>query len=90
MPNGGKLTINLANNGDYISIDFEDTCVGIAKEIRTKIFTPLFTTKSKGQGFGLAVCKKIIEAHGGEIMFQSIEGQGTTFTIHLPLNKEMV
>jgi len=47
------------------------------------LFTPLFTTKAKGQGFGLAVCKRVIEAHGGTITFESQEEKGTEFIVNL-------
>jgi hypothetical protein len=51
-----------------------------------KIFIPHFTTKSTGSGIGLSVVKQIVENHGGKITFESIENQGTTFTIFLSLN----
>jgi PAS domain S-box-containing protein len=84
MPNGGKLTIttSLENEGALISV--EDTGGGIPEENREKMFKPLFTTKSKGQGFGLAVCKKLTEAMNGTITFDSQAGKGTRFTIQLP------
>ncbi len=85
MPEGGQLTIagKLRNRTAIISV--EDTGVGISKENLNKIFKPLFTTKSKGQGFGLAVSKRLIEAHGGRITLESEEGRGTRFTIEIPL-----
>ena len=86
MPNGGELTINSQVNNDQVCISVEDTGVGIADSIKTQIFTPLFTTKPRGQGFGLAVCKRVIEAHGGTISFKSTEGKGTQFTIQFPIN----
>jgi signal transduction histidine kinase len=52
------------------------------------LFTPLFTTKSKGQGFGLAVVKRLIEAQDGEVTYRTQNGKGTTFTLQLPLNKQ--
>lgn len=85
MPNGGTLTITTSKNEDNFMIEIEDTGVGIPKEIESKIFTPLFTTKSKGQGFGLPVCKKLVEAQGGEITVKSEEEKGTIFTIQIPL-----
>jgi len=88
MPNGGELRIKLSKGPTYLKIDFEDTGVGIPEEIKTKIFSPLFTTKSKGQGFGLAVCKKLVEAHGGTITVRSKLEKGTTFTITLPIRQE--
>ena len=85
MPNGGQLTIKsqLQTSGAVV-ISVKDTGVGIPAKIRQQIFTPLFTTKPRGQGFGLAVCKRVIEAHGGTITFESEEGKGTKFTLQLP------
>ena len=85
MPQGGELTIkSFTNAGGHAEIEVEDTGEGISEEIKPKIFTPLFTTKSKGQGFGLAVCKRVIEAQGGTIGFESQVGRGTKFIIRLP------
>ena len=64
-----------------------DTGVGIPPHINHKIFTPMFTTKSKGQGFGLPVVKRMTEALGGTVTFASQEGKGTTFTVRLPTLK---
>jgi PAS domain S-box-containing protein len=86
MPDGGKLTIACSSKGSFI-LEVEDTGVGIPEADRSKIFTPLFTTKAKGQGFGLAVCKRLIEAHGGTITFRSRDCQGTKFVLKLPLEK---
>lgn len=85
MPNGGSLCVgtNVTASG-FVSISVKDTGVGIAEKIRNQIFTPLFTTKPRGQGFGLAVCKRVIEAHGGTITFESTEGKGTNFVISFP------
>jgi PAS domain S-box-containing protein len=90
MPDGGELTINAfrKENPQAIVITVEDTGVGIRPADRGRIFTPLFTTKSKGQGFGLPVCKRLIEGHGGTISFTSQVGKGTKFTIRLPILKE--
>ena len=67
MPDGGELTIVAYHSDDCVCIRIEDTGMGIPEEVKPHIFTPLFTTKSKGQGFGLAVCKKLVEAQNGEI-----------------------
>ena len=85
MPNGGSLNINAKCKGNHAYISVEDTGEGIPEEVKSKLFTPLFTTKSKGQGFGLAVVKRLVEAQGGKINFESKQGKGTTFTIQLPL-----
>lgn len=87
MPNGGTLTLTGQVNPQWqVSITVKDTGVGISRAIKKQIFTPLFTTKPRGQGFGLAVCKRVIEAHGGTISFQSILGKGAEFTIQFPAN----
>jgi len=66
-------------------ISVEDTELGIPEENRNKIFKPLFTTKSKGQEFGLSVCKRLVEAHnGGSITFDREVGKGNKFTIKIP------
>jgi PAS domain S-box-containing protein len=86
MPNGGKLTIHshADTQTNDIIITFKDTGVGIPEAIKPKLFTPMMTTKSKGQGFGLAVVKRMTEALGGEVTFESQAGKGTTFTVRLP------
>ena len=65
-------------------ITVENTGVGIPENVKGKLFTPMFTTKSKGQGFGLAVIKRMTESLGGTVSFESQEGKGTTFIIRLP------
>ena len=85
MPDGGKITLNgEVNSQNQVVVTVEDTGVGIPEKIKSQIFTPLFTTKPRGQGFGLAVCKRVIEAHGGSITFESQEGNGAKFTIKFP------
>ncbi len=84
MPDGGKLTIKASQEGNTISITVSDTGVGIPDEIKPKIFQPLMTTKSKGQGFGLAVVKRLVEAQGGAISFESKVGEGTKFKLTFP------
>ena len=85
MPQGGKLTIKHETTSDYARIRLSDTGPGISEENLTKIFQPLFTTKKGGIGFGLAFCKRIVEAHNGVISVGSIVGQGTQFTVDLPV-----
>ncbi len=84
MPNGGKLTIHVYKEANDFVITVKDTGMGIPKAIQSKMFTPMFTTKSKGQGFGLPVVKRMTESLGGTVSFESEEGKGTTFTIRLP------
>lgn len=85
MPNGGRLTIKATVEVSKAVITIEDTGVGIPHEIKYKIFQPLMTTKSKGQGFGLAVAKRLVEVQNGNIVFESERGIGTKFTITFPL-----
>ncbi|MCW4025243.1 MAG: PAS domain S-box protein [Candidatus Bathyarchaeota archaeon] len=86
MPKEGKLIIKAQIiNHDEVSVTVQDQGIGISDAISPQIFTPLFTTKPRGQGFGLAVCKRVIEAHGGTISFKSKEGKGTKFTIQFPI-----
>jgi signal transduction histidine kinase len=82
MPEGGKLTVTVSQKENQTTITVEDTGKGIPEEIKPKLFTPLFTTKSKGQGFGLAVSKRLIEALGGTMSFESEAGKGTVFIIN--------
>ncbi len=86
MPEGGKLTIHAyvdkATNDILITVN--DTGVGIPEDIKPRLFTPMMTTKSKGQGFGLAVVKRMTEGLGGTVTFESTEGKGTTFIVRLP------
>jgi PAS domain S-box-containing protein len=85
MPKGGTLTIKSKKKGDKIEFIFSDTGVGMSKETLKKIWTPLFTTKAKGMGFGLAICKRFVEAHGGSMTLKSVLRKGTTFTVTLPI-----
>ncbi len=84
MPKGGKLSIRAFKELNDIVITVKDTGVGIPEAIKSKLFIPMFTTKSKGQGFGLPVVKRMTEALGGTVSFESQEGKGTTFTVRLP------
>jgi signal transduction histidine kinase len=84
MPDGGKLTITARKEENETVIAVADTGVGIPKDIQSKMFTVMFTTKSKGQGFGLPVVKRMTESLGGTVSFESKDGKGTTFTIRLP------
>jgi len=85
MPNGGKITICSKQVNDYVEVYFSDTGAGIAEDILPKLFSPLFTTKAQGMGFGLAICKRITEAHGGTVSVKTVHGQGTTFTLTFPI-----
>jgi two-component system NtrC family sensor kinase len=81
------VTTRLAPAGDQVILSVGDNGEGIAPENLAKIFDPFFTTKpeGKGVGLGLAVLYGIVDAHGGEVDVKSSAGEGTTFTVTLPL-----
>jgi two-component system sensor histidine kinase HydH len=87
MEPGGKLQITISDSdeNDQLNIQVSDTGRGIAKVDLPKIFDPYFTTKSSGTGLGLAIAHNIIEAMGGTIEVKSETGNGTAFTVRLPL-----
>ncbi len=103
MPEGGDLSITAQKSdepsdpedssrkpsGRQMIIQVADTGSGISPENMENLFQPLFTTKAKGIGLGLVVCKNIVEAHGGEIAVESVVGQGTTFSIMMPMVEDM-
>jgi PAS domain S-box-containing protein len=89
MANGGKLHISTATEEDSVLVQFTDSGVGMSEEIRQRIFEPFFTTKGPlGTGLGLAVSYSAIERHGGKIEVNTVQGQGSTFTISLPIAEE--
>ncbi len=87
MPEGGELAIIVRSKEKEanVAVSFVDTGVGISKENQDKIFEPLFTTKTRGIGLGLSICKNFVEANEGDITVQSEEGKGTTMTVVLPV-----
>ncbi len=87
MPLGGELEIAASQDKktNNISIIVRDTGVGIPKDLQWRLFTPLFTTKPKGQGLGLAVVKRLVEGLNGKVSFKSEEGKGATFRVELPI-----
>lgn len=87
MPDGGRVTIGTGQGNGYLEVAVSDTGIGMSKEVMGKIFNPLFTTRAKGIGLGLAVCKTIVERHEGKIEVSSEEGKGSTFTVKLPLRR---
>ena len=84
MKEGGKLTISAQAEEGQVSLSVADTGCGIPEKNMTKIFEPLFTTRARGIGLGLAVSKSLVEANGGSIEVKSEEGKGSTFTVRLP------
>jgi two-component system, NtrC family, sensor kinase len=90
MRDGGDIRINTNCNDQRCIITVADTGPGISEDIVENIFEPFFTTKSVGEGtgLGLAISQDIVRRHGGDISVQSTPGEGTTFTISLPVDSE--
>ena len=86
MPKGGQLTITLRSVDEDVEIIFADTGNGISDENIENVFEPLFTTKTKGTGLGLAVCQEIVVRHGGTISLRRnvAAPSGTIFEVRLP------
>lgn len=91
MPNGGTLTLRGAKNpADGVVLEVQDTGCGIPPENQEKVFEPLFTTKARGIGLGLAVSRGLAQANGGMLSLVSKIGRGSTFTLRLPIGPEAV
>lgn len=84
--NGGRLRIDAAVEGAFCRVAIADTGGGIPVEHLGKVFKPLFSTRTKGFGLGLATVKQIVEGHGGRVVVASESGQGAVFTLYLPLS----
>ena len=84
MPDGGDVTIRVSANGGESRIVVEDTGTGIGEEDRKHLFRPFFTTRERGVGMGLAICRRIVEENGGSIAVETVHGKGSRFTVKLP------
>lgn len=84
MPDGGVLDVSARSSGNSAQITVTDTGMGMDEETKARIFTPFYTTKSRGTGLGLAVTKRVVDAHGGTISVQSAPSAGTAFTVTVP------
>jgi signal transduction histidine kinase len=84
MPNGGWLAIRGVELGEEIEIEVQDTGAGISADDLARIFDAGFTTRPGSTGLGLAVCRRILDQHGGTITVESKAGQGATFRLRLP------
>jgi len=90
MPDGGSITIRTCREDDHICIKIADTGAGIPEMIRNRIFDPFFTTKGvQSTGLGMSVSYGIISRHHGSIAVDSTEGNGTAFTVKIPITREM-
>jgi PAS domain S-box-containing protein len=88
MPQGGTLIISSKQSNGDVEIALSDTGSGMPENVIENLWEPLQTTKAKGLGLGLAICKRITDAHGGIISVKSKAGEGTTVTIRLPIKPE--
>ena len=84
----GKIEINTEVSGKYIYIHIIDNGCGMSCETAAHLFTPFYSTKSKGSGMGLSICHKIIKEHLGRIFCSSTKNTGTKFTIELPIDQK--
>jgi len=85
MPDGGELRVELENAKSAAKIIISDAGIGIPPESLPHIFDPFWTSKARGTGLGLALCRKVAQEHGGSLTVESTVGVGTTFTVTLPL-----
>src|SRR5581483_35805 len=90
MPEGGRLTISTKRMQDSVITEITDQGAGIPHEIQEKIFELYFTTKKEGSGIGLAQTFQVLQWHYGSVDFESVQGQGTTFRLRLPLDESRV
>jgi two-component system NtrC family sensor kinase len=89
MPNGGTLKISTRSNGSLVEVEVADTGPGISKENMHNLFTPFFTTKSKGLGLGLFIAREIVELHKGRIELSTGENKGSRFVVFLPVPRRL-
>ena len=86
MPQGGKLVVATGRaDKTRIFVEIHDSGIGIAADKLEQIFTPFYTDKNRGTGLGLTIAKSIVDKHEGQIEVSSMQGQGSTFRILLPL-----
>ena len=93
-PRGGKVTLRVREEDADLTVEVQDSGPGIAKEDQQRIFEMYYTVSRQGQhmdglGLGLALCKSIVEAHGGKIWVESVKGRGSTFGFSLPLRADV-
>ena len=87
---GGALSIGLFLTDEFLGVAFRDTGEGIDSDVLGRIFEPYHTTKAKGSGLGLMVVQRIVQEHGGQLEVASKPGEGSVFTLLLPLAERRV
>ncbi|MBI4241391.1 MAG: response regulator, partial [Candidatus Rokubacteria bacterium] len=90
MPRGGRVTFRTGVEGERVFCSVADSGIGMPEEVRRRVFEPFFTTKAeKGSGLGLSIVYGIVTRHGGEIEVESQVGDGSTFTLRLPVGRDI-
>ncbi|MGH7134563.1 MAG: sensor histidine kinase, partial [Pirellulales bacterium] len=84
LPKGGSLAISAQADGDSVAVTVADSGGGIARENLERILEPLYSTKARGIGLGLAITRSILDKHGGRLNVESELGVGSRFTVRLP------
>ncbi len=87
-PSERRLRIGSRASGEAIEVAIEDAGCGMSEETMARIFRPFFTTKASGMGVGLAICRSIVELHGGSLEARSVEGTGSTFLVRIPFAED--
>jgi signal transduction histidine kinase len=86
LPSGGTITVGINDQDDYVEVKIADTGPGIPEEVAKVVFKPFKTERKGGKGLGIPACKRIVEAHGGTINFETKLGEGTIFKFTIPKN----
>jgi PAS domain S-box-containing protein len=84
MKEGGRLTVRVATEPGWVSVEVQDTGTGIDPSLIASVFDPFFTTKEGGTGLGLSIVRKIVDQHAGRVKIDSVRGEGTRVTVELP------
>ncbi|MFH1022452.1 MAG: ATP-binding protein [Planctomycetota bacterium] len=84
-PRGGCVRVRTGRTGDRMAAAIEDNGPGVPADLKSRIFTPFFTTKEKGTGLGLSIVHRIVEGHGGKVRIEDAAGGGARFVVELPL-----
>jgi len=84
MPDGGAVKVTIRDRGGHVEASVSDTGPGIPEDVAELIYKPFKSRKKRGHGLGVPTCKRIVEAHGGAMSFETAPGEGTTFTFTIP------
>lgn len=87
-PRGGRVTLSARADAGWLAFQVQDTGKGIPQGLQERLFEPFFTTRTEGTGLGLAIVREVTQMHGGEISVQSMEGQGSLFTLRFPVSEK--